>query len=109
VLHADLARGLRLGYPDTRFYDMLDGPVGRLRDRRFANSRTDDRSDCRTNAGAARSADAYSGTHGRAAPDPDAGSDAGPYAAAYSRPERFSNADSVSFTGTHSDNSKQLP
>jgi len=60
VLHADLASGLRLGHPDTRLYDMLVGQCSRLRDRRFANSRTDDRSDGRTNAGADRRADSYS-------------------------------------------------
>jgi len=113
VLHADLASGLRLGNPDTRLYDMLDGPVGRVCDRRFAHPCTDDRADGRpngrTNAGADRRADADSGTNGRTDPGPDAGSDAGSYAAAYSSPERFSNAYAVSFTGPHSHNSEQLP
>lgn len=103
VLHAQLARGLRLCHTDTRLYDVLDGPLGRLRDRRYAdsgsNACTYSRADACSDAGT------YSGTDGYS----DSGANAGSHAAAYSRPERFADPLSVSFSGTRSHYREQLP
>jgi hypothetical protein len=106
VLHAELARGLRLGHTDTRFYDVLDGPLGRLRDRRFADSSSNACTYSRTDACA--NACANTGTYIGTDRHPDSGPYAGSHAAAYSRSERFAYAISVSFSRTHSHYREQL-